>query len=445
MVLSEHLPPGWEIEVIASDLSLKSLMKAKEGFYPAARVTGIPETYLHKYFDAKNDGYQVKDNIRSLVRFDYHNLKFDSGLKNLDIVFCRNVLIYFDEAAQKNVIDHFWDAMAGHAYLFIGHSESLFGMQTRFEFIKTDWACLYGKMIGDRSDCRGAHICTDRRRLGPDAQPHQEDAGKRSGHPGGGYRHERELRAAQDRRLNPDVIVLDLEMPELDGIGYLEKRMENGWEVPVVILSAVAKKGAEVTMKALSLGASDFITKPSGKAGFANRETAEELISMVKGFGAAYRKAMGTKESSRPVAPPKKTPAPRVPTPAVSRKQPDWPELQPKQSPAPPEIIAIGISTGGPNALRQVFAGISENLKVPIVVVQHMPPGFTAEFANSLNKICPLEVKEAVDGDILKPGRILIAPGDRHIRVEKRRLAAVARLEDGRHRQRTQTVGGRPV
>lgn len=231
--------------------------------------------------------------------------------------------------------------------------------------------------------------------------------------------------------LKPDVIVLDLEMPELDGIGFLEERKKRGWTIPVVILSAVAKKGAEVTMRALSLGASDFITKPTGKDPDSNKATAEQLVGMVKGFGAAYRKAMGTKEPSRAVAPPKKTPAPSVPTPAVSRKQPDWPELQPKQSPAPPEIIAIGISTGGPNALRQVFAGISENLKVPIVVVQHMPPGFTAEFANSLNKICPLEVKEAVDGDILKPGRILIAPGDRHIRVEKRRLAAVARLEDG--------------
>lgn len=148
MVLKEHLPPGWGIEVIASDLSLKSLMKAKEGFYPASRVTGVPETYLKKYFAVKDDGYQVKDEIRNLIRFDYHNLKFDSGLKNLDIVFCRNVLIYFDEAAQKNVIDHFWDAMGNHAYLFIGHSESLFGMDTKFEFIKTDWACLYGKMIG---------------------------------------------------------------------------------------------------------------------------------------------------------------------------------------------------------------------------------------------------------------------------------------------------------
>lgn len=145
MVLNEYLPPGWNIEVIASDLSLKSLLKAKEGFYQASRVSGVPEIYLAKYFEKKDDGYQVKENIRNLVTFDYHNLKFESSHKNLDIVFCRNVLIYFDEAAQKNVINHFWNAMALHSYLFIGHSESLFGMETNFEFIKTDWACLYGK------------------------------------------------------------------------------------------------------------------------------------------------------------------------------------------------------------------------------------------------------------------------------------------------------------
>lgn len=148
MVLSEYLPRGWDIEVIASDLSLKSLMKAKEGFYPAARVNGIPKNYLTKYLEPKDDGFRVKESIRNLVKFDYHNLRFDSGRKDLDIVFCRNVLIYFDEAAQKNVIEHFWNAMAAYSYLFIGHSESLFGMDTQFEFIKTDWACIYRKQVG---------------------------------------------------------------------------------------------------------------------------------------------------------------------------------------------------------------------------------------------------------------------------------------------------------
>ena len=148
MVLKEHLPAGWTIEVTGSDLSLKSLMKAKEGFYPDARVNGVPENYFKKYFDSEEGGYRIKDSIRDIVKFDYHNLKFDPAVKDRDIVFCRNVLIYFDEAAQKNVIDNFWKAMVPYSYLFIGHSESLFGMETDFEFIRTNWACIYGKLIG---------------------------------------------------------------------------------------------------------------------------------------------------------------------------------------------------------------------------------------------------------------------------------------------------------
>jgi chemotaxis protein methyltransferase CheR len=147
MVLKEILPVGFNVEITASDLSLKSLMTAKEGFYPTARVNGVAEKYLKRYFDEKPGGFKVKDEIKKLTKFDYHNLKFDSGQRKLDMIFCRNVIIYFDEAAQKNVISKFWDALSGHAYLFIGHSESLFGMETKFEFLKTDWACIYRKFI----------------------------------------------------------------------------------------------------------------------------------------------------------------------------------------------------------------------------------------------------------------------------------------------------------
>lgn len=79
------------------------------------------------------------------IHFDYHNLKNDSGARNLDIIFCRNVLIYFDEPAQAAVVNRFYNSLAPHSYLFIGHSESLFGMNTKFEFLKTEWACLYQK------------------------------------------------------------------------------------------------------------------------------------------------------------------------------------------------------------------------------------------------------------------------------------------------------------
>lgn len=145
MIFKDLLPAPYNAEIIASDLSLKSLMVGKSGFYPENRITGIPEKYLSRFFDHKNNGYQAKDELMKMIRFDYHNLKNDSGQRNVDILFCRNVLIYFDEAAQKAVIDRFWNTMSAKSFLFIGHSESLFGMKTRFEFLKTDWACFYQK------------------------------------------------------------------------------------------------------------------------------------------------------------------------------------------------------------------------------------------------------------------------------------------------------------
>ncbi|MBN2531994.1 MAG: protein-glutamate O-methyltransferase CheR [Spirochaetales bacterium] len=145
MVMKEKLPPYIKTEVTGSDLSLKSLMIAKTGFYPENRVQDIPQHYLAKYFDKKREGYQIKDEIRECVKFDYHNLKFDSGLKNMDVVFCRNVIIYFDGEAQKSAIGRLWKAMSEYSYLFIGHSESLFGMNTDFKFLKTEWATLYQK------------------------------------------------------------------------------------------------------------------------------------------------------------------------------------------------------------------------------------------------------------------------------------------------------------
>ncbi len=147
MILKDILPAPYTFQIMASDISLKSLMVGKQGFYPASRITGIPENYLAKYFTKTAAGYQVNRDLMSTIKFDYHNLRNDSGARNLDIIFCRNVLIYFDEPAQLATINRFWDSMGSHSYLFIGHSESLFGMNTKFEFLKTQWACLYQKQV----------------------------------------------------------------------------------------------------------------------------------------------------------------------------------------------------------------------------------------------------------------------------------------------------------
>lgn len=145
MILKEKLDSSWNIEITASDISFNVLMKANEGFYPESKIAGIPPELLNKYFVKAGDGYQITDDIKKNIKFDYHNLKYDSGLKDFDVVFCRNVIIYFDAKAQEDVINRLYQAMNNNSYLFIGHSESLFGMKTKFVFTKLGDACLYMK------------------------------------------------------------------------------------------------------------------------------------------------------------------------------------------------------------------------------------------------------------------------------------------------------------
>jgi two-component system chemotaxis response regulator CheB len=260
-------------------------------------------------------------------------------------------------------------------------------------------------------------------------------------------------------RLKPDVIVLDLEMPEMTGIQFLEERSKREIDIPVVILSSVARKGAKITMDALALGASDFITKPSGSVSHDIHVVGDQLIEMLRGYGGNYRRNRGkqipepppdhairtprhaqdTPPSDEPVStetleraadrvdhrPPEAAPSPRTaatPTPTSA------PPRTPKTAPGALELIVIGISTGGPNALRKLFATLPADIGAPIVVVQHMPAGFTSEFANSLNRVSALDIKEAAEGDLLKSGRVLIAPGDYHITVERRKLAGIVHL-----------------
>lgn len=211
--------------------------------------------------------------------------------------------------------------------------------------------------------------------------------------------------------LSPEVIVLDLEMPEMNGIEFLKERLRRNIEIPVVILSSLAKKGARITMEALSLGASDFVPKPSDPGSANMSEVADQLCEQLRAYGSRYR--FGGKVAGGPKR--------RISRPQTGSKRTVTDKIS---------AVAIGISTGGPNALRRVFKTIDPALPVPVLVVQHMPAGFTHEFAASLDRICPLTVKEAEEGDVLKPGRVFIAPGGYHMKVKKERLATVIRLNE---------------
>lgn len=232
--------------------------------------------------------------------------------------------------------------------------------------------------------------------------------------------------------LKPDIIVLDIEMPVMNGIEFLKARKAMGIDIPVIILSSVAQKGAAVTMEALNLEASDFIMKPSGSISEDIHVIGAQLIELVRYHGRHYQNRHPEQirtVTPEPVIIDHKTPIPAFRYPIVEPTPPQAPvPVIPEGKPGILEIIAIGISTGGPNALRKIFADLDPKLQVPILVVQHMPAGFTTEFAKSLDRICPLDVKEAANGDLIKPGRILIAPGDFHITVERKPLASILHL-----------------
>lgn len=253
--------------------------------------------------------------------------------------------------------------------------------------------------------------------------------------------------------LEPDVIILDIEMPVMNGVEFLRYRKEHNIDIPVIILSSIAEKGAAVTMQCLELGASDFITKPNGSVSADINSVADRLIELISSYGGRYARrrgrsvmstdyferaekeravahklqiAMGTEKANEFLASERERRERESTTRSSSRFdfsfEPQAPKtpavITPIRSPGRIEAIAIGISTGGPNALRDVFRKIDPNLKQPILVVQHMPAGFTKEFANSLDKICPLTVKEAEDGEYLENSHVYIAPGNFHIFVD---------------------------
>lgn len=255
-------------------------------------------------------------------------------------------------------------------------------------------------------------------------------------------------------QLKPDIIVLDLEMPVMNGLEFLEARRKQGIDIPVVILSSIAQKGARITMDALSMGAADFVTKPSGSVSTDIHVVADQLQALIRAYGGKYARGAGKTlpeppphgDDSQAGAPPAQPTAESLDTPPQAQQPPrpaadqaapqraaaprGLPPLTPGALPKRVEVILIGISTGGPNALRKMLAAIDRSCSIPMVIVQHMPAGFTKEFARSLDRICPLQVKEAEDGDRLTPGRILIAPGDKHILLQADSSRGHVRLSD---------------
>ncbi|HKN24272.1 MAG TPA: chemotaxis response regulator protein-glutamate methylesterase [Candidatus Acidoferrum sp.] len=209
--------------------------------------------------------------------------------------------------------------------------------------------------------------------------------------------------------LQPDVVTLDLEMPRMDGIETLRTIMRNV-PLPVIVFSTHSREGAYSTFKALALGAIDFVAKPKDAAAGNLDPVAYQLAEKIKVAKRAGGPKALPKLEAEVAAVPKKSVRAAIP---------------------PNRIIAIGISTGGPNALQYVLSQIPGDFPASFVIVQHMPEGFTDMFARRLDECCALDVQEAKSGDLLLAGRVLICPGNRHMMVRRMPRGEMVVLSDG--------------
>jgi two-component system, chemotaxis family, protein-glutamate methylesterase/glutaminase len=201
--------------------------------------------------------------------------------------------------------------------------------------------------------------------------------------------------------LRPDLILMDVEMPVMDGLVTLRKLRARGHKMPVIMCSSLTQRGAKVTIEALASGASDYVAKPAGQSGLgaASRALSQDLIPKIHALTSRSQPAFPN--------------APRISTLLPPLAPP--PKVQPISS--VPTILTIGVSTGGPAALDILLPALPANLPLPVLIVQHMPEVFTRMFAERLNGRCPLQVREAVEGAPVHAGTIYIAKGNWHMEV----------------------------
>jgi two-component system chemotaxis response regulator CheB len=392
-----------KIQILGTDIDEAVVETAKMGIYPAKALENLNSSMAKAYFDkgSKEISHlvKIKDEVLNLCRFEKRNLlASDKDPSLFDVIFVRNVLIYFTPDTIEDIIHNLAQSLRADGCLILGHSESLMGLNTNLVPLKNS--------IYQLPQSQHSPSAPDSR---PRIQPEKrakvfiiDDSAT--------VRTLIKKIIAQDKRLEfvgeaenpidaaakmrfakPDVLALDIHMPKMDGIQYLQSIQ--GQDHPaVVMISSVSKKDAESAMSCFELGASAYIEKPSGL----------DLTSKAEEIATTLISCSATRFAGR----------------SMTGKRPleSLPAYHPGKNSH--NLIVIGASTGGIDAIRQLLSRFP-NQSPPILIVQHIPANFSYTFAQRLEATCRIKVKEASDGEIAQENQAYIAPGGLQMGVQK--------------------------
>lgn len=423
MVLQRFFRDENRFEILASDIDTDVLEKASNGVYPMSRLVEIPFDY-HSSGIVKGKGevqkwFKIRSSLQSRVRFARVNLlELDqANLGAFDIILCRNVFIYFQVETIQEIIASFHKALNPHGALILGHSESLNVDHKRWKPYGSSIYLKDGKnpagipmAVGLPSSRSAKPLLKKSKVLILDGSLAFQKALRDV------FQDHARLEVVSNsseispvdemvRVLKPDLILFDLRLQKSGGSSGILERLLQHHGIPVVVTSAAGKEDSPEVLKAFEMGAIDSLQKPSSledlqglKAAWTERLLEASLVKVRK------RRFQGSVTSR-----------PKTAAQIVRHVTP---------------FIVIGASTGGVQALTEVLTQLPDEIP-PILIVQHMPPTFSAAFAERLNTLCSFAVKEASDGDLVQENQVLIAPGARHMEVISSQQGYKVSVKDG--------------
>ncbi len=395
MILKKHLKqidPKMSFEILATDICEKSVAHAKKGIYYWKELQKVPSEYLKGNWMRGSGDIQefvkVSDELKKHCRFKINNLVDDNSNEYKDVydlIFCRNVFIYFNEDQINKVMRKFSECINNKGYLFIGISETL----RQHEGFQSLGQSIYFKSKYEMKREIKKRENTKKKILIVDDSATVRKLIKRCLVDNPGYEIVGEAVDGLDglskiKELKPDVITLDINMPKMSGHDLL-KNLPTDQTIQTILISSVSKSDSDIVMRCLEDGAFDYLKKPEFNDIFNFKKALLEKIDL------AYDNIVKTKKSKL--------------TSWIGAETFSFSERQ---------VIAIGASTGGTEAIKQLLLKMPKEFP-PIIIVQHIPPVFSTAFANRLNELCPFDVHEAIDGEELRNNTVYIAPGGIHM------------------------------